>query len=94
MTPFRMTDHARFEAARRGITLERIASTIEAPESVVAGAGGRSIYQKRIVFAAKTYLVRVVVESGHEPPVVVTVYRTSKMEKYLQRGDGEHEGGL
>jgi len=28
------------------------------------------------------YLVRVVVAMGKDPPVVVTVYRTSKVEKY------------
>jgi hypothetical protein len=28
------------------------------------------------------YLLRVVVAEEHTPPVIVTVYRTSKVEKY------------
>jgi hypothetical protein len=28
------------------------------------------------------YLLRVVVDEGEQPPVIITVYRTSKIEKY------------
>jgi len=34
---------------------------------------------------AKRYLVRVMVEQGKVPPVVVTVYRSSKIEKYWKQ---------
>jgi hypothetical protein len=40
------------------------------------------VFQSRIVTDGKTYLVRLVVEDWHQLPVIVTVYRTRKIEKY------------
>ena len=42
------------------------------------------MYQSRIVWGepSKGYLLRVVVDVDRDPPEVVTVYRTSKVEKY------------
>ena len=33
----------------------------------------------------KLYLLRVVVAGDEEPPLVITAYRTSKIEKYWRR---------
>lgn len=52
------------------------------PEQVVQGGGYRKVYQSRIVADGRAYLVRLVVEDWQRPPVIVTVYRTSKIEKY------------
>ena len=44
---------------------------------------GSWVYQSRIRFEdGKIYLLRVVLAEEHIPPVVVTVYKTSKIEKY------------
>ena len=44
---------------------------------------GRWIYQSRFLFEnGKMYLAPVVVDEGEWPPVVITGYRTSKIEKY------------
>ena len=44
---------------------------------------GRRIYQSRVRFEdGKMYLLRVVVAEDEHPPVIVTAYRTSKIEKY------------
>jgi hypothetical protein len=41
------------------------------------------IYQSRLRFEdGKMHLLRVVVAEEHTPPVIVTAYRTSKIEKY------------
>ncbi len=82
---FVLTDHARSEAQRRQIPLEWIESTMMQPEQVSSGTNNRKVYQSRIVADGKTYLVRLIVEDGHQPPVVVTVYRTSKLEKYWRQ---------
>ena len=43
----------------------------------------RWIRQSRLRFEdGKMYLLRVVVDEGELPPVIVTAYRTSKIEKY------------
>lgn len=49
------------------------------------GANGRKVFQSRIVAAVRAYLVRLVVEDWRQPPLVVTVYRTSKIEKYWSK---------
>jgi hypothetical protein len=53
------------------------------PEQVVPGQDNRTIYPSRLDNEeGKTYLVRVVVDEQINPPVVITVYRTSKIQKY------------
>ncbi len=79
---FVLTDHAKQEALRRQITLGWIKSTMAQPEQVIPGTNRRKVFQSRIVTDGKTYLVRLVVEDWHQLPVIVTVYRTSKIEKY------------
>lgn len=41
-----------------------------------------TIYSKLIVRSNKTYLYRVFVNRAKKPLLVITVYRTSKIEKY------------
>ncbi len=43
---------------------------------------GREVVHSRIEFAGRRYLVRVFVEVDRSPVEVVTVYRTSKIDKY------------
>jgi hypothetical protein len=82
---FVLTDHARQEARRRQIPLEWIEATLAQPEQVAIGTNGRKVFQSRVVAEGKAYLVRLIVEDWHRPPVVVTVYRTSKIEKYWSK---------
>jgi hypothetical protein len=43
----------------------------------------RTIHQSRLRFEdGKMYLLRVVVAEDEQPPVIISVYRTSKIEKY------------
>jgi uncharacterized phage-associated protein len=79
---YTLTDHAKKEAQRRLIIPEWIESTMLHPEQVTLGADNRKVYQSRIVADGKTYLIRLIVEDWQQPPVIVTVYRTSKIEKY------------
>jgi len=82
---FVLTDHAKAEARRRQIPPEWIETTMTQPEQVMPGANQRQIFQSRIVADGKTYLVRLVVEVWQPLPVIVTVYRTSKIEKYWRK---------
>ena len=82
---FVLTDHARKEAQRRQIPLEWIESILRQPEQVAPGTGRRKVLQSRVIAEGKTYLVRLIVEDWQNPPVVVTVYRTSKIEKYWSK---------
>jgi hypothetical protein len=77
-----LTDHAQFEMARRQINENDVAQVLGAPEYTELVRPGRALYQARLGDAVKTYLFRISVDVDHEPPEVVTVYRTSKTAKY------------
>jgi hypothetical protein len=79
---FVLSDHARTEMLRRQILDEWVDSVMASPEQVMPAMGNRKANQSRVVADGKTYLVRLIVEDWLQPPVIVTVYRTSKIEKY------------
>ncbi|MFO7674916.1 MAG: DUF4258 domain-containing protein [bacterium] len=77
-----LTQHARKEAERRGIAPEWIEETLAGPEQIVDASGGRKAYQSRFDRDGRVCLLRAIVEEKRGQQVVVTVYRTSKVEKY------------
>jgi hypothetical protein len=81
---YRLTDHARLEMRRRGISESEIARVLSAPEQVVAVRAARWVYQSRVEMDDpwRLYLLRVFVDVDRQPPEVVTAYRTSKIDKY------------
>ena len=81
---YNLTDHVRIEMARRQITEADIEKVLSAPEQTDMVRAGRALYQSRGEMGnpAKMYLLRVFVDIDRDPPDVVTVYRTGKVEKY------------
>jgi hypothetical protein len=79
-----ITPHATAELMRRGISLDTVRLVLKAPEQRLEVRPGRIVLQKRIAMGDpnKTYLVRVFVDIDRQPVEVVTVYRTSRVEKY------------
>jgi hypothetical protein len=82
--PIRMSDHAREEARRRGVSEAIVLSVARDPEQRVMVRARREVRQSRITDAAsgKLYLVRVIVDFGEHGDTIVTVYRTSRIRKY------------
>lgn len=82
---YRLTDHARFEMARRQIEEADVARVLAAPEQIEELSWPRRVvYQARLALGdpRKTYLLRVFIDVDCLLPAVVTVYRTSKVDKY------------
>ncbi len=81
---FVFTDHALIEMARRGISQEQVRNVLAHPEQTEWIREGRAVYQAKHNMGEppKIYLLRVFVDIDRKPPHVVTVYRTSKIEKY------------
>lgn len=78
---YRLTEHAREEAERRGIPPGVLHTVLTQPEQIVRAHSGREAYQSRVEMDGTLYLVRAIVESAN-PVIVITVYRTSRLEKY------------
>jgi hypothetical protein len=69
---------------RRGVQREMLEAVLNRPEQRVPDEShlGRWIHQSRISFDdGKLHLLRAVV-TAESPKTVITVYRTSKIEKY------------
>jgi len=81
---FVFTNHALLEMARRSIGKEEVQNVLAKPEQVEMVRRGRAVYQAKYDLGEppKTYILRVFVGVDRQPPHVVTVYRTSKIEKY------------
>jgi Domain of unknown function (DUF4258) len=84
ITTYRLTDHAQLEMARRQISEAEVGRVLATPEQTECVREGRAVYQSRIEVGepSETYLLRVVVDIDRQVPEVVTVYRSSKVQKY------------
>ena len=51
-------------------------------DEVVPERGVAKAYQSKCEIRGKMFLLRVIVDDSVAPPVVVTAYRTTKIEKY------------
>ena len=82
-----ISDHARSQAARRRLDETTVLTVARAPEQVIPLRPGREIRQSRISLppAGKVYLVRAVVDTEGGDETIVTVYRTSKIDKYWSK---------
>lgn len=80
---FRISRHASEQIRRRGIPPGLLDSVLEQPQQIVPQPDGNHVYQSQLDFGGgQMYLLRAVVNDSVEPPVVVTVYRTSNINKY------------
>jgi hypothetical protein len=81
-TTFQRSAPARTELHRRGIPETLLAAALAEPEQNVPGHRLVWCDQSRVTLAGKPYLLRVMVDETQQPLMVVTVYRTSKIDKY------------
>jgi hypothetical protein len=85
VTKYDISGHAAEEMQRRGLDESIIRQVLSAPEWREAVRPGRDLLQSRVNFEGETFLVRVFVDLDREPAVVVTAYRTSKLQKYWRK---------
>jgi hypothetical protein len=81
---FVISTHARSEMERRGITEDVVRHVVTSPEQRIRVDERRIVLHSRMAMGvpAKMYLVRVIVDIDRRPAEVVTVYRTTKVDKY------------
>jgi hypothetical protein len=80
---FRFSQHALDEMLRRGIPSALVDGVLQNPQQIVDLPDGKKAYQSKVDFGAgRIFLLRAIVAFDVDPPLVVTVYRTSKINKY------------
>lgn len=77
-----LSSHAATEIARRGLPAAEVQKAIVNPAQVVPIRAGRVALHHRYFEGGREYLLRIFVDIDRDPPVIVTLYRTSKIEKY------------
>lgn len=83
---FLLSPHAQSEIQRRSIPPGLVDSVLQQPQQIVTVMGGKKAYQSQVTWPDGTiYLLRVIVDDVRDPPVVVTVYRTSKIQKHWSK---------
>ena len=82
-----LSDHARRQAARRGIAESIVLDVAADPEQTLVVRAGREVRQSRVLLAdGGSRLVRVVVDVVGDDTKVVTVYRTDQVARYCRLG--------
>ena len=65
-----------------GIPLALVEAVLRKPDQIVPEKGTVKAHQSRCEMGGKIFLLRVLVDDSMNLAVVVTVYRTTKIEKY------------
>lgn len=81
-------EHAKFEAWRRSITEEFIRFIIKNPQQKLSAKKGRVIVQNKYYdkTESKEMLIRIIGVETSGKFVVITAYKTSKINKYWKEG--------
>ena len=82
---FHYSKHLHEELDRRKISRKLLEQVLQGPEQKVPELDNVTCYQSQVAIEGKSYLLRVMVNETVDPPVVVTVYRTSKISKYWRK---------
>ena len=78
------SDHAEHQIGRRGISPKDVYAVLANPYSIERLREGRVVVQGLVMseVARRSALLRIFVDVDWNPPVIVTAYKTSKLEKY------------
>ncbi len=79
---YQFSNHAIEQIESRSLSKHMIEDILKSKEKKIIKAGNIDIYQKIVIELDKPYLYRVFVNTNKNPLLVVTVYKTSKIEKY------------
>ena len=84
--PIHIPPHTLQNLFDREIDRQEVERTIVQPEYVVSGYAGRQVYMRRYhdKILGQEMLLRVIAEETRDEQVIVTVYKTSQIERYLK----------
>ena len=88
MKKVKINDHTKFKTDRRSISEEIIKSVVENPQQKLPSRKDRVILQSKYYDTneGKEMLLRVIGIESTEEFRVITAYKTSKIDKYWQKG--------
>ena len=78
--------HARRQMRERNLREQVIIDVLEKPQQVLESSKGRKVAQKIFEEANRKFLIRVIFSEEGDTDKVITVYLTSKIDKYGREG--------
>jgi hypothetical protein len=79
---FKFSKHALERIEARHLDKKNLLSVLNDPDAIVTKTGCKIIYQKKIQEEDSKYLYRIFVNICKDPNLVITAYKTSKIDKY------------
>ncbi len=79
---YKLSLHSKEQLLKRNISDELVFLVLSEPDRIIQQDECLNVYQKVIEQDKKQYLYRVFINICKTPPLVVTAYRTSKIDKY------------
>ena len=80
---FIFSKHALEQMELRNIPKEMVENVLRNPGQI-KDENGRKVYQSIVSFDTGQYLLRIFVSTENNPPLIITVYKTSKINKYYE----------
>lgn len=77
--------HALDQIIRRDISKEHVYLVVDQPDFIEIQDAGIKVYSKVFFEKSKAYLYRVFINELKNPTLIVTVYKTSKTDKYVNK---------
>ena len=85
MKGFVLSGHAKEQIAARGIDEKLVWQIIEKPQQKIEEDSEKQVYQSVVSDSEGTdFLIRVFVNVVKNPNLIITVYKTSKIQKYWE----------
>ncbi|MEW6237320.1 MAG: DUF4258 domain-containing protein [Candidatus Omnitrophota bacterium] len=86
MMKYILTEQARINIRKRGVSIQMLEDVLESPQQIVDGDGHLMVFQSKKVWEnGKVFLVRLVVDCQKDYLKVVTVYRAEKIDRYWRK---------
>jgi len=79
---YKLSKHALQQMERRGLSQTTVDVVLFEPENIIKSDDCVSVFQKIVIEGKNNYLYRVFVNMCKKPPLIITVYKTSKVRKY------------
>jgi hypothetical protein len=80
---FKFSNHALEEIEKRKVPISFVEAVLENPQQTLQQDEEITIYQSQMDFGTgKLYLLRFFINTTLDPAIIVTVYRTSQIQKY------------
>ncbi len=83
---YRLSLHAQEQIEKREISLSLLELVLNSPQQIIFQPDGTKAYQSQLDFGTgKIYLLRAIIIDDVQPILVVTIYKTSKINKYWRQ---------